>query len=193
MADPVRQPDIVSPPAAKAPPAAPKAVAPAAKQAQAKPKEAPQKQTGKPRLASLNTNLGRSGVRQESALPVKKVAPKPAPGAKPHQEPRRRQVQNRQHLRQRDRLAHQLLQHQQSGLNLLRKRQHQEQSPTILLLRTSVWDVDSVLTSARRKSMPLVTSSMETFRKAGSGVILIRMPVFPVLPVFLQMNVLREH
>ncbi len=83
MADPVKQPDIASPPAAKAPPAAPKAVAPAAKLGQAKPKEAPAKQTGKARLEALNTNLGRSGVRQESALPVKKAAPKPAPGAKP--------------------------------------------------------------------------------------------------------------
>ena len=83
MADPVQQPDIVSPPAAKAPPAAPKAVAPAAKLGQPKPKEAPPKQAGKPRLEALNTNLGRSGVRQESALPVKKSAPKPAPGAKP--------------------------------------------------------------------------------------------------------------
>ena len=76
MADPVQKKDIVSQPAAKTPPAAPKAVAPAAKLGQPKPKEAPQKQTGKLRLASLNTNLGRSGVRQESALPVKKVAPK---------------------------------------------------------------------------------------------------------------------
>ena len=83
MADPVKQPDIASPPAAKAPPAAPKAVAPAAKLGQAKPKEAPAKQTGKARLEALNTNLGRSGVRQESALPVKKAAPKPASGAKP--------------------------------------------------------------------------------------------------------------
>ena len=83
MADPVQKPDRVPPPpAAKTPPAAPKAVAPAAKLGQAKPKEAPQQQTGKPRLAPLNTNLGRSGVRQESALPVKKVAPKPAPAAK---------------------------------------------------------------------------------------------------------------
>lgn len=83
MADPVKQPDIVPAPAAKAPSAPPKAVAPAAKLGQAKPKEAPPKQAGKPRLEPLNTNLGRSGVRQESALPVKKAAAKPAPGAKP--------------------------------------------------------------------------------------------------------------
>ena len=83
MADPVQQPDIVSPPAAKVPPAAPKAVAPAAKLGQAKPKGAAPKSSGKPRLEPLNTNLGRSGVRQESALPFKKAAPKPPPGAKP--------------------------------------------------------------------------------------------------------------
>ncbi|MBM3163236.1 MAG: 4Fe-4S dicluster domain-containing protein [Chlorobi bacterium] len=88
MAEPVKQPDI-SPkpaaPAAKAAPATPKAAAPAAKQEQAKPKGSPPKQTsGKPRLESLNVNLGRTGIRQESALPVKKAAPKPAPGgAKP--------------------------------------------------------------------------------------------------------------
>ncbi|MGB0130499.1 indolepyruvate ferredoxin oxidoreductase subunit alpha [Chlorobium sp.] len=92
MAEPVKQPDI-SPkpaaPAAKAAPAAPKAAAPAAKQDQAKPKaSAPKQPSGKPRLEALNVNLGRTGIRQESALPVKKAAPKPAPkpapaGAKP--------------------------------------------------------------------------------------------------------------
>lgn len=60
-------------PAAKGP-AAPKAAAPAAKQSGSAP--------GKARLAPLNTNLGRSGVRQESALPyVKPSAAKPAPPA----------------------------------------------------------------------------------------------------------------
>ncbi|MBN1279860.1 MAG: 4Fe-4S dicluster domain-containing protein [Chlorobium sp.] len=91
MAEPVKQPDI-SPkpaaPAAKAAPAAPKQAATAAKQGQAKPKASVPKQTsGKPRLEPLNVNLGRTGLPQESALPVKKTAPKPAPktapGAKP--------------------------------------------------------------------------------------------------------------
>lgn len=69
MAEPVKQPDTTSPkPAA---PAKPKA---------SMPKQSP----GKPRLEALNVNLGRCGVRQESALPVKKAAPKLAPGsAKP--------------------------------------------------------------------------------------------------------------
>jgi len=55
-------------------PAAPKATAPAAKGG------APAaKQSAKPRLASLNVALGRSGVRQESALPYVKPKAKPAP------------------------------------------------------------------------------------------------------------------
>jgi photosystem P840 reaction center iron-sulfur protein len=81
--------------APKGAPAAPKAGAPAAPKGAASPKAgapaakagAPAaKQSGKPRLASLNVTLGRSGVRQESALPyVKPKAappPKPAPAAK---------------------------------------------------------------------------------------------------------------
>jgi photosystem P840 reaction center iron-sulfur protein len=60
-------------------PASPKAAAPAAKNAGA---PAP-KQSSKPRLSPLNITLGRSGVRQESALPyVKPAAAKPAPAAK---------------------------------------------------------------------------------------------------------------
>jgi photosystem P840 reaction center iron-sulfur protein len=67
-------PKAGAPPAPKGP-AAPKAAAPAAKQPAS---------SGKPRLSPLNTNLGRSGVRQESALPyVKPAAAKPAPGAAP--------------------------------------------------------------------------------------------------------------
>lgn len=101
MAEPVKQPDISPKPASKAAPAAPKAsvapkaATPAAKQDQAKPKaSSPKPSAGKLRLEALNVNLGRTGIRQESALPVKKAAPKaapkpapggakPAPGAKP--------------------------------------------------------------------------------------------------------------
>ncbi len=93
MADPVQKPDISQSPAAKTPPAkpkdassAPKAVAPAGKEIKAKPKEVSPKKGDKLRMASLNVNLGRSGLPQESAFPVKKevkVAPKPAPAAKP--------------------------------------------------------------------------------------------------------------
>ena len=83
MADPVQKPDISSPPAAKAKPAAPKASAPAAKQVKAKPVEPPKKQNGKLRMEPFNVNLGRSGLPQESAFPIKKAAAKPAPGAKP--------------------------------------------------------------------------------------------------------------
>jgi photosystem P840 reaction center iron-sulfur protein len=90
MADPVQKPEVTPAPAAKTPkaaPAAPKTAAPAAPQGQAKPKAvAAPKQGGKARLESLNITLGRSGVRQESALPVvrqaPKAAPKPAPAAK---------------------------------------------------------------------------------------------------------------
>ena len=82
MADPVQKPDISSPPAAKGQPASPKASAPAA-QVKAKPAELQLKQNGKLRMEPLNVNLGRSGLPQESAFPVKKAAAKPAPGAKP--------------------------------------------------------------------------------------------------------------
>jgi photosystem P840 reaction center iron-sulfur protein len=100
MADPVQKPDISSVPASKVSPAAPKlpptastGKGPVVKEAKAKPKEIPQDKNGKPRLESLNVNLGRCGVPQESAFPVQKAAPKaapkpaggakPAPGAKP--------------------------------------------------------------------------------------------------------------
>lgn len=93
MADPVKQPETQPAPAAKAPAAPkaeapkgapPKAPAPAAKQGQAAPKGAPAKPAGKARLEPLNVNLGRCGVRQESALPYKKpAAAKPVPAAKP--------------------------------------------------------------------------------------------------------------
>ena len=92
MADPVQKPDISSKPVAKVPPVAakvapvsPKGASPAAKQeVKAKPKELAQKQGGKLRLEPINVNLGRSGLPQESAFPVKKevkAAPKPAPVA----------------------------------------------------------------------------------------------------------------
>ncbi len=94
MADPVQKPDISSVPAPKGSPSAPKlpppastVKEPAAKEVKAKPKEIPQDKKGKPRLASLNVNLGRCGVPQESAFPVQKAAPKvvpkPAAGPKP--------------------------------------------------------------------------------------------------------------
>nr|AAA74736.1 photosystem I-like iron-sulfur protein [Chlorobaculum thiosulfatiphilum] len=98
MAEPVENKNQAPAPGAKAAPkgapAAPKAGAPAAPKGAASPKAGGQlqkqapaaKQSGKPRLASLNVILGRSGVRQESALPyVKPKAappPKPAPAAK---------------------------------------------------------------------------------------------------------------
>jgi photosystem P840 reaction center iron-sulfur protein len=92
MADPVQKPDISSEPAAKAvpvapklPPASPKGANPAGKQeVKAKPKEGSQKQAGKLRLEPLNVNLGRTGLPQESAFPIKKevkAVPKPAPVA----------------------------------------------------------------------------------------------------------------
>ncbi|MFZ4524465.1 MAG: indolepyruvate ferredoxin oxidoreductase subunit alpha [Chlorobium sp.] len=94
MADPVKKPDISSVPAAKIPPAAPKlppkasgAPASVAKEGKPKPKEVSQDKKGKLRLESLNVNLGRCGLPQESAFPVQKAAPKAAPkpagGAKP--------------------------------------------------------------------------------------------------------------
>ncbi len=100
MADPVQKSDISSVPAPKATPAAPKlpppastAKGPVAKEVKAKPKEIPQEKKWKPRLESLNVNLGRCGVPQESAFPVQKAAPKatpklaagpkPVPGVKP--------------------------------------------------------------------------------------------------------------
>ncbi len=87
MADPVQQQDKeTAPPKAVpkvAPKGAPKGEAPAPKQAQAKPKEAPGETGGKARLDPLNVNLGRTGLRQESALPVKKAAPKAAPKPAP--------------------------------------------------------------------------------------------------------------
>ncbi len=94
MADPVQKSDISSVPAAKISPAVPKqppagsgAKPPAAKEGKPKPKEMPQDKKGKPRLESLNVNLGRCGLPQESAFPVQKAAPesapKPAGGAKP--------------------------------------------------------------------------------------------------------------
>ncbi|MEI7748191.1 MAG: 4Fe-4S dicluster domain-containing protein [Chlorobiaceae bacterium] len=94
MADPVQKPDISSVPAPKIPPAVPKlpptgagAAVPVAKEGKPKPKEVPQDKKGKPRLESLNVNLGRCGLPQESAFPVQKAtpkaAPKPAGGAKP--------------------------------------------------------------------------------------------------------------
>jgi photosystem P840 reaction center iron-sulfur protein len=88
MADPVQKPDISSPPAAKGQPAAPKASAPAVKQVKAKPAELPLKQNGKLRMEPLNVNLGRSGLPQESAFPIKKAVAKPAPGAKPAPAPK---------------------------------------------------------------------------------------------------------
>jgi photosystem P840 reaction center iron-sulfur protein len=93
MADPVQQPDIAKAPPKAAPEAAPKGAAPkgdapAAKQAQAKPKEAPKETGGKPRLEPLNVNLGRTGLRQESALPVRKAAPKAAPKPAPKAAPK---------------------------------------------------------------------------------------------------------
>jgi photosystem P840 reaction center iron-sulfur protein len=77
------------PAAPKGAPAAPKAGAPAAPKGTAAPKGAPSakggapaaKQSGKARLAPLGITLGRSGVRQESALPY--VKPKAAPPPKP--------------------------------------------------------------------------------------------------------------
>jgi len=94
MADPVQKPDISSKPAAKAqpsapktpPPANPKEAAPSVKELKPKPKEAPQKQLGKPRLEPLNINLGRTGLPQESAFPIKKdakAATSPAPAGAP--------------------------------------------------------------------------------------------------------------
>ncbi|NTV98409.1 MAG: 4Fe-4S dicluster domain-containing protein [Chlorobiaceae bacterium] len=88
MADPVQQPDKEKVPPKAAPKAAPKGAAPkgeapAAKQAQAKPKEAPKESGGKLRLDPLNVNLGRTGLPQESALPVRKAAPKGAPKPAP--------------------------------------------------------------------------------------------------------------
>ena len=83
MADPVQKPDISSPPAAKGQPAAPKASAPVATQVKAKPAELQLKQNGKLRMEPLNVNLGRSGLPQESAFPIKKAAAKPAPAPKP--------------------------------------------------------------------------------------------------------------
>ena len=86
MADPVQKPDISSVPAANVPPMVPKqppagsgATVPVAKEGKPKPKEIPQDKKGKLRLESLNVNLGRCGLPQESAFPVQKVAPKPAP------------------------------------------------------------------------------------------------------------------
>ncbi len=86
MADPVQKPDISSVPAPKGSPAAPKLPppestlkGPVAKGVKAKPKEIPQEKKWKPRLESLNVNLGRCGVPQESAFPVQKAAPKAAP------------------------------------------------------------------------------------------------------------------
>ncbi|MGC8773982.1 MAG: indolepyruvate ferredoxin oxidoreductase subunit alpha [Chlorobaculum sp.] len=94
MAEPVENKNQAPAPGAKVPPkgapAAPKAGAPAAPKGPAAPKAgapaaktgAPAaKQAGKPRLASLGVTLGRSGVRQESALPY--VKPKAVPPPKP--------------------------------------------------------------------------------------------------------------
>ncbi len=82
MAEPVKNNEQTPKPAAKEAPKgapAPKAAAPAAKGPAAKQSGAA---PGKARLAPLNTNLGRSGVRQESALRyVKPTAAKPAPPA----------------------------------------------------------------------------------------------------------------
>ena len=85
MADPVKKQETASGPA-KAKPAAPKAKADA-------PKGKPAPKTGgasslvKGRLDSLDVNLGRTGRRMESALPVvrpkPKAAPKPAPKGAP--------------------------------------------------------------------------------------------------------------
>ncbi|NTV60211.1 MAG: 4Fe-4S dicluster domain-containing protein [Chlorobiaceae bacterium] len=88
MADPVQQPDKAKAPPKAAPEAAPKGGAPkgevpAPKQVKAKPKEAPKDTGGKLRLDPLNVNLGRTGLPQESALPVKKAAPKAAPKPAP--------------------------------------------------------------------------------------------------------------
>jgi len=86
MADPVQKPDISSVPATKAPPvmpklptAAPKAAVPPAKEGKATPKEMSREKSSKLRLESLNVNLGRSGLPQESAFPVQKTVPKAAP------------------------------------------------------------------------------------------------------------------
>ncbi len=93
MADPVQKPDISPAPAAKTPPAkpkdaksAPKVVAPAGKEVKAKPKEVSPQKGDKLRMEPIKINLGRSGLPQESAFPVKKevkATPKPAPAAKP--------------------------------------------------------------------------------------------------------------
>jgi photosystem P840 reaction center iron-sulfur protein len=88
MADPVQQPEKAKAPPKAAPEAAPKGAppkgeVPVAKQAKAKPIEAPKDTGGKLRLDPLNVNLGRTGLPQESALPVRKAAPKAAPKPAP--------------------------------------------------------------------------------------------------------------
>jgi photosystem P840 reaction center iron-sulfur protein len=97
MADPVLKPEVTPDPAPKgakdapaakgakpAGPAAPKTAPTTPPQGQAKPKAAAApKQGGKGRLEALNIPLGRSGVRQESALPYVRQAPKAPPKAAP--------------------------------------------------------------------------------------------------------------
>lgn len=91
MADPVKQqgtepaPAKAEPPAPKAKGAAPEGKpAPKAKQAVA-PKGGGASPVSKNRMTGLDVNLGRTGRRMESALPV--VKPKPKPAAKPKPAP----------------------------------------------------------------------------------------------------------
>ncbi|ASQ89752.1 4Fe-4S ferredoxin [Prosthecochloris sp. GSB1] len=81
MADPVKQPDPASA-AAKPKPPAPKAKAPAP-EAKPAPKAAKGSSLEKGRMTPLDVNLGRTGRRMESALPVVKPKPKPVPKAAP--------------------------------------------------------------------------------------------------------------
>ena len=93
MADPVKEQGTApAKEAAKPKPSAPKAEgaapqgksAPKAKQAAA-PKGAKASPVSKSRMTALDVNLGRTGRRMESALPV--VKPKPKPAAKPKPAP----------------------------------------------------------------------------------------------------------
>lgn len=91
MADPVKQqgtepaPAKAKPPAPKAKGAAPEGKpAPKAKQAVA-PKGGGASPVSKNRMTGLDVNLGRTGRRMESALPV--IKPKPKPAAKPKAAP----------------------------------------------------------------------------------------------------------
>ncbi len=95
MADPVKQQGNSKPVPAKAKPPAPKAKggdpkgkpapkAPVAKQKAApKPKGAGAPAPTKKRMGALDVNLGRTGRRMESALPIVKPKPKVKPAPKP--------------------------------------------------------------------------------------------------------------